>query len=240
MREQLTFYPSRSRHARPPGSNGARLRVRQGRRRLRVLAAALVRPGPASTPCSPTAAQPATSSRCGRATAAAGLVQHRPQRHRHDIWVRDWPRRARAVLTEGGTWYARTSRPTASAAGAALRLDQRGLPGRGRPGHRQARPFPVDGGKAAFGGFRYAPDGEGIYFISDEPVEQRVPHPALPRPGQPHQVLTAATSPGTWRASTSPRRPPPGLRHQRGRHLPPARAVPARPPPVACRSCRSA
>ncbi|RYE73601.1 MAG: S9 family peptidase, partial [Oxalobacteraceae bacterium] len=29
--------------------------------------------------------------------------------------------------------------------------------------------FPVDGGKAAFRGFRFAPDGESAYFISDEP-----------------------------------------------------------------------
>ena len=30
--------------------------------------------------------------------------------------------------------------------------------------------FPVDGGKAAFGGFAYAPDGKSVYFVSDEPV----------------------------------------------------------------------
>ena len=30
--------------------------------------------------------------------------------------------------------------------------------------------FPVDGGKAAFGDFRYAPDGRGVYYVSDEPV----------------------------------------------------------------------
>ena len=31
--------------------------------------------------------------------------------------------------------------------------------------------FPVDGGKAAFGGFAFAPDGNAVYFISDEPVQ---------------------------------------------------------------------
>ena len=31
--------------------------------------------------------------------------------------------------------------------------------------------FPVDGGKAAFGGFAFAPDGKAVYFISDEPVQ---------------------------------------------------------------------
>lgn len=30
--------------------------------------------------------------------------------------------------------------------------------------------FPVDGGKAAFGGFAFAPDGKGVYFVSDEPL----------------------------------------------------------------------
>ena len=30
--------------------------------------------------------------------------------------------------------------------------------------------FPVDGGKAAFGGFAYAPGGNGVYYVSDEPV----------------------------------------------------------------------
>ncbi|HNV78158.1 MAG TPA: hypothetical protein PKH66_01725, partial [Thermomonas sp.] len=30
--------------------------------------------------------------------------------------------------------------------------------------------FPVDGGKASFGGFAFAPDGKAVYFISDEPL----------------------------------------------------------------------
>ena len=52
--------------------------------------------------------------------------------------------------------------------------------------------FPVDGGKAAFGGFAFAPDGKAVYFISDEPLEgkpQRVQDAALPRPGH-RQVRT--------------------------------------------------
>ena len=31
--------------------------------------------------------------------------------------------------------------------------------------------FPVDGGKASFGGFAFAPDGRSVYFISDEPLQ---------------------------------------------------------------------
>ncbi|MEG2940223.1 MAG: S9 family peptidase [Thermomonas sp.] len=31
--------------------------------------------------------------------------------------------------------------------------------------------FPVDGGKASFGGFAFAPDGRAVYFISDEPLK---------------------------------------------------------------------
>ncbi len=30
--------------------------------------------------------------------------------------------------------------------------------------------FPVDGGKASFGGFAFAPNGKSVYFISDEPL----------------------------------------------------------------------
>jgi dipeptidyl aminopeptidase/acylaminoacyl peptidase len=30
--------------------------------------------------------------------------------------------------------------------------------------------FPVDGGKASFGGFAFAPDGKAVYFISNEPL----------------------------------------------------------------------
>ena len=31
--------------------------------------------------------------------------------------------------------------------------------------------LPVDGGKASFGGFAFAPDGKAVYFISDEPLQ---------------------------------------------------------------------
>ena len=30
--------------------------------------------------------------------------------------------------------------------------------------------FPVDGGKASFGGFAFAADGKAVYFVSDEPI----------------------------------------------------------------------
>lgn len=30
--------------------------------------------------------------------------------------------------------------------------------------------FPVDGGKASFGGFAFAPNGKSVYFVSDEPL----------------------------------------------------------------------
>src|SRR5690606_15447833 len=33
--------------------------------------------------------------------------------------------------------------------------------------------FPVDGGKAAFGGFQFAADGEAVYFVSDEPFKRK-------------------------------------------------------------------
>ena len=53
--------------------------------------------------------------------------------------------------------------------------------------------FPVEGGKAAFGGFRYAPDGRGVYYVSDEPqgdapVEFQTLRHHVPGQGAPAQL----------------------------------------------------
>ncbi|MBE5314446.1 MAG: S9 family peptidase [Xanthomonadales bacterium] len=107
-----------------------------------------------------------------------------------DIWVRALDGEARAVLTEGGTWYASDF----SADGKRLLVQQyvsinEAYPGEVDLATGTLERFPVEGGKAAFGGLRYAPDGEGIYFISDENSEFR--RLRYHRPGQPVQVLTA-------------------------------------------------
>ncbi|SDD37717.1 S9 family peptidase [Aquimonas voraii] len=107
-----------------------------------------------------------------------------------DIWVRSLDGDARAVLTEGGNWYANDF----SADGKRLLVQRYISINESQPGEvdlatGKLERFPVEGGKAAFGGLRYAPDGEGIYFISDENSEFR--RLRYHRPGQPVQVLTA-------------------------------------------------
>jgi dipeptidyl aminopeptidase/acylaminoacyl peptidase len=107
-----------------------------------------------------------------------------------DIWVRSLDGEARAVLTEGGNWFANDF----SADGKRLLVQRYISINESQPGEVDLATgtlerFPVEGGKAAFGGLRYAPDGEGIYFISDENSEFR--RLRYHRPGQPVQVLTA-------------------------------------------------
>lgn len=107
-----------------------------------------------------------------------------------DIWLRRLDGEARAVLTEGGTWFATDFSPD----GKRLLVQQYVSINEGYPGELDLESgrlerFPVDGGKAAFGPFRYAPDGEGVYFVSDENSEFR--RLRYHRPGQPVQVLSA-------------------------------------------------
>lgn len=107
-----------------------------------------------------------------------------------DIWVRALDGEARAVLTEGGNWFANDFSPD----GKRLLVQRYISINESHPGEVELATgkltrFPVDGERAAFGGFRYAPDGEGVYFISDENSEFR--RLRYHRPGQAAQVLTA-------------------------------------------------
>jgi dipeptidyl aminopeptidase/acylaminoacyl peptidase len=90
-----------------------------------------------------------------------------------DVWVRDVATGAvRAVVTAGGSWSALDFSP-----------DGRGLlvmryvsiaesyPGIVDLASGKLDVLPVAGGKAAFGGFRFAPDGRAVYYVSDEPVD---------------------------------------------------------------------
>ena len=91
-----------------------------------------------------------------------------------DIWVRSLDGEARAVLTEGGTWYATDFSPD----GKRLLVQRYVSINDSRPGELDLTTgklelFPVDGGRAAFGPFLYAPDGQGVYYISDESREFR-------------------------------------------------------------------
>lgn len=91
-----------------------------------------------------------------------------------DIWVKTGDAPARVVLQEGGTWYATDF----SRDGGKLLVTRAVSINESYPGELdlatgKLEMFPVDGGKAAFGPFRYAPDGKGAYYTSDEGTEFR-------------------------------------------------------------------
>jgi dipeptidyl aminopeptidase/acylaminoacyl peptidase len=89
-----------------------------------------------------------------------------------DIWVRDIATgTAKPVVTAGGSWSALDFSPD----GKTLLVIKSVSAAEAYPGEVDLSTgaltmFPVDGGKAAFGGFAYAPDGKSVYFVSDEPV----------------------------------------------------------------------
>ncbi len=88
----------------------------------------------------------------------------------YDIWVRDMVSGAsRMVLSEGGFWRVADF----SADGKrmlVLRIVSinEAYPGELDLASGKLEMFPVDGGKAAFDAFRYAPNGRGVYYVSDE------------------------------------------------------------------------
>jgi len=90
-----------------------------------------------------------------------------------DVWVRDMRSgKARAVVTKGGTWVASGFSPD----GQRLLVRKQVSINEVYPGvvdlqSGKLRLFPVDGGKAAFSAFMFAPDGKQVYFISDEESE---------------------------------------------------------------------
>lgn len=92
-----------------------------------------------------------------------------------DVWVRDMATgQARALVTAGGAWGAQDFSPD----GRRLLVTRyvsinEAYPGEVDLATGELTLFPVDGGKAAFGGFEYAPDGASVYFVSDEPVAGR-------------------------------------------------------------------
>jgi len=89
-----------------------------------------------------------------------------------DIWVRDTRTgQSRAVLTEGGSWSASDFSPD----GTRLLVSRYASASESYPGELDLASgkltmFPVDGGKAALGQFQYAPDGKGVFYISDEDI----------------------------------------------------------------------
>ncbi|HZH44501.1 MAG TPA: alpha/beta fold hydrolase [Lysobacter sp.] len=90
-----------------------------------------------------------------------------------DVWVMDFATRERKpVVTEGGQWTALDFAPDGSRLLVSRYVSiSESYPGVVDLASGQLRLFPVEGGKAAFGGFRFTPDGRGVYFVSDEPVD---------------------------------------------------------------------
>ena len=108
-------------------------------------------------------------SRDGGLLAYASTARNGTDR---DVWIRDTRTgSARALVTEGGSWNPMDFSPD----GKRLLVMKYVSAAESYPGvvdvdSGKLELFPVDGGKAAFGGFAFAPDGKAVYFISDEPV----------------------------------------------------------------------
>jgi len=91
----------------------------------------------------------------------------------YDLWVRDMATgEARIVLKEGGLWTPMDFSPDGKRL-LVLRYVSinESYPGELDLATGKLELFPVDGGKAAFNAFRYAPDGRSVYYVSDEERE---------------------------------------------------------------------
>ena len=90
-----------------------------------------------------------------------------------DIWIRDTRTGAsRALVTAGGSWGAMDFSPDGSRLLVMKYVSAaESYPGVVDVASGKLELFPVDGGKASFGGFAFAPDGKAVYFISDEPLQ---------------------------------------------------------------------
>lgn len=90
-----------------------------------------------------------------------------------DVWIRDTKAgTSRLLVSEGGNWGAMDFSPDGSQLLVARYVSaNESYPGIVDVAMGKLRMFPVDGGKAAFGGFAFAPDGKAVYFVSDEPFD---------------------------------------------------------------------
>jgi dipeptidyl aminopeptidase/acylaminoacyl peptidase len=90
-----------------------------------------------------------------------------------DIWVRDLSSGAsRAVVTEGGAWYASGFSPDGKRLLVMRRVSINEMyPGVVDLATGKLEMFPVDGGKAGFGAFVFGPDSRQVYYVSDEGSE---------------------------------------------------------------------
>lgn len=91
----------------------------------------------------------------------------------HDVWLRNVTTgEARALVTAGGAWNPMDFSPD----GKRLLVMKYVSAAESYPGEvdlatGQLEIFPVEGGKAAFGGFAFAGDGRSVYYVSDESLD---------------------------------------------------------------------
>jgi dipeptidyl aminopeptidase/acylaminoacyl peptidase len=111
-------------------------------------------------------------SRDGALMAYASTARNGTDR---DVWIRDTASgSARLLVQQGGNWGAMDFSPD----GRRLLVSRYVSANESYPGvvdvaSGTLEMFPVEGGKAGFGGFRFAPDGKAVYYVSDEPFEGR-------------------------------------------------------------------
>ena len=90
-----------------------------------------------------------------------------------DIWLRNTRTgESRLLLKEGGSWMPMDFSPDGKELLVMKYVSAaESYPGAVNVETGKLEMFPVDGGKASFGRFAFAPDGTGVYFISDEPLD---------------------------------------------------------------------
>lgn len=90
-----------------------------------------------------------------------------------DVWVRDTRAgTSRPLVTAGGSWSAMDFSPDGKRLLVMKYVSaNESYPGVVELASGKLELFPVDGGKAAFAAFKFAPDGNSVYFISDEPFD---------------------------------------------------------------------
>lgn len=103
----------------------------------------------------------------------------------YDVWVRTPDGKSRAVVSEGGQWLPLDFSPDAERLLVMKVVSiNEAWPGEVDLATGELRMFPVDGGKAAFTAFRYAPDGQSVFYVSDEQSQFRTLRRHTPGTGQ--------------------------------------------------------
>ena len=107
-----------------------------------------------------------------------------------DVWVRDMQTgKSRAVVVEGGAWYPSDFSPDGKRLLVLKRVSiNETYPAVVDLGSGELEKIPVDGGKAGFNAFVFAPDSKQVYFVSDEETEFQVLRHHDPAGGAPTRL----------------------------------------------------